>query len=255
MGGAVGDVAGPILTGVLLASLTWRGVISAYAVGPLLLVPGRHDQHRTRLAPDAERPECLEHGEHFHSLVRRVFLAAGSVIHSVHSNNMSDMGGLRKYMPQTFWTFLIGSLALAGIFPLAGFWSKDEILAKTFTAGYGDLNHHGSIYYLLWALAEVGRARFESLNSLHRARGSLDETASAIGTGQFEAYRADVSDFAQVESTVAQILQKHGRIDLLFNNAGIAAERLRADGKRPADRSALPKPLLLPHVVDDGFAR
>jgi NADH-quinone oxidoreductase subunit L len=57
-----------------------------------------------------------------------LFLGAGSVIHAVHSNNMSDMGGLRKSMPVTFWTMLIGSLALAGIFPLSGFWSKDELL-------------------------------------------------------------------------------------------------------------------------------
>ena len=57
-----------------------------------------------------------------------LFLGAGSVIHAVHSNNMSDMGGLRKSMPITFWTMLLGSLALAGIFPLAGFWSKDELL-------------------------------------------------------------------------------------------------------------------------------
>ena len=59
-----------------------------------------------------------------------LFLAAGSVIHSVHSNEMTDMGGLRKYMPTTFKTFVIGSIALAGIFPLAGFWSKDEILVS-----------------------------------------------------------------------------------------------------------------------------
>ncbi|MCP4303746.1 MAG: NADH-quinone oxidoreductase subunit L [bacterium] len=64
-----------------------------------------------------------------------LFLGAGSVIHAVHSNNMSDMGGLRKYMPQTYTTFMIGSLALAGIFPLAGFWSKDEILASIQYAG------------------------------------------------------------------------------------------------------------------------
>jgi len=57
-----------------------------------------------------------------------LFLGAGAVIHAVHSNNMSDMGGLRKPMPVTFWTMLIGSLALAGVFPLAGFWSKDELL-------------------------------------------------------------------------------------------------------------------------------
>jgi NADH-quinone oxidoreductase subunit L len=57
-----------------------------------------------------------------------LFLGAGSVIHAVHSNDMSDMGGLKEPMPVTFWTFLIGSAALAGVFPLAGFWSKDELL-------------------------------------------------------------------------------------------------------------------------------
>lgn len=59
-----------------------------------------------------------------------LFLGAGSIIHAVHSNNMSDMGGLRKYMPHTYKTFMIGSLALAGIFPFAGFFSKDEILGS-----------------------------------------------------------------------------------------------------------------------------
>jgi len=57
-----------------------------------------------------------------------LFLAAGSVIHAVHSNYMSDMGGLWRRMPVTFGTFLFGSAALAGIPPLAGFWSKDELL-------------------------------------------------------------------------------------------------------------------------------
>ena len=67
-----------------------------------------------------------------------LFLGAGSISHSGshHSFDMrKDMGGLRKYMPTTFVTFVIGSLALAGIFPLAGFWSKDEILA---TASQGE---------------------------------------------------------------------------------------------------------------------
>src|SRR3989344_5078226 len=57
-----------------------------------------------------------------------LFLGAGSVIHAVHTQDLREMGGLRKDMPLTFWTFLIATLALAGIFPLAGFWSKDEIL-------------------------------------------------------------------------------------------------------------------------------
>jgi len=65
-----------------------------------------------------------------------LFLGAGSVIHAVHSNNMSDMGGLRKFMPRTYWTFVIGAGSLAGIFPLAGFWSKDEILATLGYEGY-----------------------------------------------------------------------------------------------------------------------
>ena len=57
-----------------------------------------------------------------------LFLGAGSVIHAVHSNDMSAMGGLRSKMPVTYRTFPIGSLALAGVPPLAGFWSKDELL-------------------------------------------------------------------------------------------------------------------------------
>ena len=57
-----------------------------------------------------------------------LFLGAGSVIHAAHSNNMSDMGGLRKHMKLTYATFVIGSLALAGVPPFAGFFSKDEII-------------------------------------------------------------------------------------------------------------------------------
>ncbi|MGA9590491.1 MAG: NADH-quinone oxidoreductase subunit L [Salegentibacter sp.] len=61
-----------------------------------------------------------------------LFLGAGSVIHAVHSNLLKDMGGLRKYMPITNITFLIAALAISGVPPLAGFWSKDEILAAAY---------------------------------------------------------------------------------------------------------------------------
>ena len=65
-----------------------------------------------------------------------LFLGSGSVSHAVHSFDMkSDMGGLRKDMPHTYRTFMIGTIALAGLPPLAGFWSKDEILVGT--GGWG----------------------------------------------------------------------------------------------------------------------
>jgi NADH-quinone oxidoreductase subunit L len=65
-----------------------------------------------------------------------LFLAAGSVIHGAHDiQDMRHMGGLRKAMPTTFWTYVVGALALAGIFPLAGFWSKDEIIGHAWSEG------------------------------------------------------------------------------------------------------------------------
>ncbi|MCA1692199.1 MAG: NADH-quinone oxidoreductase subunit L [Actinobacteria bacterium] len=71
-----------------------------------------------------------------------LFLGSGSLIHAVHSNNMSDMGGMRRHMPTTFWTFVVGSVALAGIPPLAGFWSKDEILN-------GALENHYTLFLVV----------------------------------------------------------------------------------------------------------
>jgi NADH-quinone oxidoreductase subunit L len=74
-----------------------------------------------------------------------MFLGAGSVIHGMHhEQDMRRMGGLRKYMPKTYWTFFAGWLAICGIWPLSGFWSKDEILwnaASTNLIPYG---------WLLW---------------------------------------------------------------------------------------------------------
>ena len=77
-----------------------------------------------------------------------LFLGAGSIIHAVHSNNMSDMGGLRRVMPTTFWTFLVGSLALAAVPPLAGFWSKDEVLVGALAGG----GYTGTVVFALGIL-------------------------------------------------------------------------------------------------------
>jgi NADH-quinone oxidoreductase subunit L len=66
-----------------------------------------------------------------------LFLGSGSVIHAVHEEqDMRRMGGLAKKIPITYWTMLIGSLAISGIPPLAGFFSKDEILGEAFKLGF-----------------------------------------------------------------------------------------------------------------------
>jgi len=76
-----------------------------------------------------------------------LFLSAGSVIHALGGEqDIRKMGGLRKKIPWTHAVFLIGTLAIAGIFPLAGFWSKDEIMAHAF------VHHH----YVLYAMAAIG---------------------------------------------------------------------------------------------------
>ena len=69
-----------------------------------------------------------------------LFLGSGSVIHAMHGEqDIFKMGGLKKWMPITYWTFLISTIAIAGIPPFAGFFSKDEILWQAFSRGYPQL--------------------------------------------------------------------------------------------------------------------
>ncbi|MCC7123756.1 MAG: NADH-quinone oxidoreductase subunit L [Acidobacteria bacterium] len=75
-----------------------------------------------------------------------LFLGSGAVIHALHGEqDIRNMGGLKKHLPITYWTFLIASLAIAGVPLLAGFFSKDEILFETFRHGH----------YLLWGVGAV----------------------------------------------------------------------------------------------------
>ena len=65
-----------------------------------------------------------------------LFLGSGSVIHGMHAEqDIQKMGGLKKYMPQTYITFLLGTIAISGIFPFSGFFSKDEILWNAYANG------------------------------------------------------------------------------------------------------------------------
>jgi NADH-quinone oxidoreductase subunit L len=104
-----------------------------------------------------------------------LFLGSGSVIHAVHSNNMSEMGGLKKYMPTTFVTFIIGTLALAGIPPLAGFWSKDEILLGASKNGYPTLLIFGTIGAFMTA-AYMGRCVYLTFFGEYRGHGHPHES-------------------------------------------------------------------------------
>ena len=86
-----------------------------------------------------------------------LFLGAGSVSHACHHSfdMKAEMGGLRKIMPKTFWTFVIATAALCGVFPLAGFWSKDEILVGT---GGWTHTHGNGTYYAMLVMGMVGAA-------------------------------------------------------------------------------------------------
>lgn len=82
-----------------------------------------------------------------HALFKSLlFLAAGAIIHAVHSNFMTDMGGLKKYLPITHATFLIACLTIAGIPPMSGFFSKDEILTAA-------LHHNKFLFAVEYAVA------------------------------------------------------------------------------------------------------
>ncbi|MBA3271401.1 MAG: NADH-quinone oxidoreductase subunit L, partial [Acidobacteria bacterium] len=82
-----------------------------------------------------------------------LFLGSGAVIHALHGEqDIRNMGGLKKFMPVTYWTFVIGAVAIAGIPPLAGFFSKDEILFETFYRGHTWLWVVGALTSLLTAI-------------------------------------------------------------------------------------------------------
>lgn len=82
-----------------------------------------------------------------------LFLGSGAVIHAMnHEQNIQKMGGLQKYLPKTYLTFLIGAIAIAGIPPLAGFFSKDEILAYVW--------HDGSVILWIFAALTAGLTAF-----------------------------------------------------------------------------------------------
>jgi NADH-quinone oxidoreductase subunit L len=110
-----------------------------------------------------------------------LFLGSGSVIHACHTNNIFEMGGLSKKMKVTTWTFIIASLAVAGVPGLAGFFSKDEVIAATFKEGhyvifvFALLTAFLTAFYMfrLCFVTFFGQARSKAAKKAHESPSSM----------------------------------------------------------------------------------
>ena len=90
-----------------------------------------------------------------------LFLGSGAVIHALHGEqDLRNMGGLKKHLPVTYWTFLIGALAIAGVPALSGFFSKDEILFRTFVGSEVNGNHGYPVLWLIGMLTSLLTATY-----------------------------------------------------------------------------------------------
>ncbi|HZI78107.1 MAG TPA: NADH-quinone oxidoreductase subunit L [Vicinamibacterales bacterium] len=121
-----------------------------------------------------------------------LFLGSGAVIHELHGEqDIRNMGGLKKYLPVTYWTFVIGSLALAGFPFLAGFFSKDELLFETFAEGHQILWAVGALASLLTAVY-MGRLVFLTFHGerRHDAPAAADASTFAKATADKHGHAA-----------------------------------------------------------------
>jgi NADH-quinone oxidoreductase subunit L len=126
-----------------------------------------------------------------------LFLGAGSVIHALGGEqDMREMGGLRHRLKITFWTFLIAALAISGIIPFAGFWSKDEIIGSLLARA---VNGGGILFYVLWVagLLTAGLTAFYMFRLVfgiffgtYRGSGPLSHTHGAEAEAEEEDHRS-----------------------------------------------------------------
>jgi NADH-quinone oxidoreductase subunit L len=187
-----------------------------------------------------------------------LFLGAGSVIIAMHhEENMWTMGGLKRRMPVTYWTFLSGSLALAGIVPFAGFWSKDEVLFEALVHGLGTDGSVGTLLLLGYAMGLVavfftafytfrmvfltfhGESRTDAASHAEENRWNVTVPLAVLGIGAatvgfvnmvpvMELVDAEIDFLHQwldgdIEATAA-----HHYSDLLHDVAGVQAAELSA---------------------------
>ena len=124
-----------------------------------------------------------------------LFLGAGAVIHALHGEqDLRNMGGLKEGLPITYWTFLIGAIAIAGVPGLAGFFSKDEILFRTFAGGHTILWSIGLITSLLTAIYMFRLVFLAFHGSPHPAPGTSTPASARDDSEQASARLAEAEE-------------------------------------------------------------
>ena len=177
-----------------------------------------------------------------------LFLGAGAVIHLVHSNEMKDMGGLRKLMPVTHIAFLIACLAIAGIPPFAGFFSKEEILLAAFHSNkliYGVALFTAVLtaFYMFRLYFSIFWGRESTLTHTH-SEGTLSMklpliilAACSVGTGFVPFSTFITSDGAALE-THADIMFSIAPVSLTVLAILLAANLYKKENDKPAKLAA-----------------
>jgi len=172
-----------------------------------------------------------------------LFLGAGVVIHAVHSNEMKDMGGLRKQMPVTHFTFLIACLAISGVPPFSGFFSKEEILSAAFHShkwiyGIGLLTSGLTAFYMFRLYFSVFWKKETPLHEVH-GEGTLSMKIPLVILGIFTLL-AGLIPFSEFVTADGLALASHFNITfsiapVLLAIAGIAlaAGLYRKENSRP----------------------
>jgi NADH-quinone oxidoreductase subunit L len=167
-----------------------------------------------------------------------LFLGSGAVIHALHGEqDLRHMGGLRRALPITYWTFVIGALAIAGVPGLAGFFSKDEILYRTFAEGHQLLWLVGLVTSLLTAvymfrlvfLAFHGERTHRPVQPAHPE----EEEPAAQATGHGHGHDAHLHD-APPAMAIALIVLALGSVVAGYVSLGGAFERFLEPSVRPA---------------------
>lgn len=152
-----------------------------------------------------------------------LFLCAGAIIHLVHSNEMKDMGGLRKLMPITHVAFLIACLAIAGIPPFAGFFSKEEILLAAYNSnkliyGIALLTSALTAFYMFRLYFSIFWNKESNIHDLHHGEGTFSMKLPLIILAVCTV-AAGFVPFGSFVSADGKMLDTH--LDILFSSAPV----------------------------------